>query len=601
MWGTDLGGKPLIILVELDDNGYRKLEEIEELYGERVFDADIINILSAAGVESIGYDAVLATKVGEKLVSATEKAGNVYYPVVLTPRDADNNSSPVPDFKSSLWNLKSVGKNPAEHFLLFATRPELLKESKGIVQINIDPDIDGIFRRMPLIIRTSEGYYPTLGLRMAADYLDVGPSQIEVIFGKYMLLRDAKFPDGSVKDIKLPIDDQGRMIINFAGDWLDVFRHIRTVDILEVLEDEDLIDILKDEVAGGLVIVADVSSAGKDFEAVPINRQYPLSNAHANVLNSIITANFIYELSGWKQIVINVIIALFMCILAIKTRAFIFSLFTLLIFSFYSLLVVVMFVYGNTFINAIPTAIAIVFSFIFIAVYRYLKEEQEKNFLYQTLQSYFAPSVMNKILSDPEKLESSERKVLTVLFTDISGFTAWSSTREPEEIHSTLNEYYSEMTRIVFKYEGTIDKYMGDGMMVFYGDPVDYDDHALRAVKTAIEMQRKARELSEEWKNTGKLQLQMRIGINTGDMVVGNMGSEDRIDYTVLGSNVNLAQRLEANAPIGGILISESVYEHIMKEKENSPYNMNDIEILPYAELSIKGFAENIQVYQIKI
>ncbi len=600
VWGEDQGN-PLVILVELDDKGYDRLEELKEIYGDREFDADIINVLSAAGVESIGYDTVFAREGGGELIDATKNSRKVYYPIVLSLVNTGNNLSNSSVLMENTLNMKTSGKSLPEFYIRYGTKPVLAKESKGLAHINVNPDSDGIYRRIPLLMRTKDGYFPSLGLSMAMDYLQVGPDQMEVVFGSHILLKKAKYPDGSTRDIKIPVADQGEMIINYAGQWLDVYRHIAFVDILEVLQDEDLLDILKEAVAGGLVIVADVSSAGKDFEAVPMARDYPLSSVHANVLNSIITANFIYELSGWKQIVIAILIGFILCIIAIKTRALIFSLLTFLIFCFYSLFVAVMFVYGNTFINAIPTAIAVVFSFIFIAVYRYLKEEQEKNFLYQTFQSYFAPSVMNKILSDPEKLESSERKVLTVLFTDISGFTAWSSTREPEEIHSTLNEYYSEMARIVFKYEGTIDKYMGDGMMAFYGDPVDYDDHALRAVKTAIDMQRKARELSEEWKNTGKLQLQMRIGINTGDMVVGNMGSEDRIDYTVLGSNVNLAQRLEANAPIGGILISRLVYEHIMKEKDNISYNLNDIEILPYAKLSLDGFAEDIQVYQIKI
>ncbi|MCZ6684458.1 MAG: adenylate/guanylate cyclase domain-containing protein [Candidatus Dadabacteria bacterium] len=599
VWGTDGGGRPLIILIELDDSGYDMLEELKERYGERVFDADVINILSAAEVEVIGYDEVFVIEGGDELVDATIKAGNVFYPVIMIPGDAENQLYNVPDFKSNLWNFKTSGKSPPEHYIRFATKPEIAQGSRGIAQINISPDIDGIFRRVPLIIRTKDGYFPTLGLLMAADYLEVGPAQMEVVFGKYMLLRDAKYPDGIVKDIKLPIDDQGRMIINFAGNWLDVYRHIRKVDILEVLEDEDLIDILKDDVAGGLAVVADVSSAGSDFEAVPINKQYPLSSVHANILNSILTDNFIRELPGWQVIVINLLISIIICITAIKTRAFVFFVSTFLVFCVYLLFVTGLFVYGNTLMNAIPAAVAIVFSFMLVSIYRYLQEEQEKMLLYQTFESYFAPSVMNKILKEPDKLESSERKVLTVLFSDISGFTAWSSTREPEEIHSTLNEYYGEMARIVFKYEGTIDKYMGDGMMVFFGDPLEYEDHALRAVKTAVEMQQKGRELKERWKSQGRLQIRMRIGINTGEVVVGNMGSENRIEYTVLGSNVNLAQRLEDNAPIEGILISESVYQELKREEANDSSKLSGIETKSYGNINIKGLSEEIHVYQV--
>ena len=603
VWSMENGDdkRPLIILVELDDRGFDRLEELKQLYGDRIFDADLINILKAAGVKSIGYDAVFVSEGGPDLLYATEKAGNVFYPVILSPQKMDNTSFSSPDVIEKIWNMKASGKSPTTYYIRYGTKIDLLKVSKGITQININPDSDGIYRRVPLLIRTEDGYFPSLGLSMAADYLQVGADQMEVDFGSHILLKNARYPDGATKDIRIPIDDQGQMIINFAGEWLEVFRHISFVDILEVLGDEDLSDILEGEISGGLVIVADVSSAGKDFEAVPIARDYPLSSIHANVLNSIITDNFIRELAVWQQIVINMAIAFIMCITAIKTRAFIFFLVAVGIFCLYGLFVIGLFIYGNTFMNAIPAAVAIIFSFIFVSVYRYLREEQEKTLLYQTFQSYFSPSVMNKILAEPEKLESSERKVLTVLFTDISGFTAWSSTREPEEIHSTLNEYYGEMARIVFKYEGTIDKYMGDGMMAFFGDPVEYDDHALRAVKTAIDMQKMARQLKERWKSQGRLQIQMRIGINTGEVVVGNMGSENRVDYTVLGSNVNLAQRLEDNCPIEGILISQSVYKELKKEQQKDPSSVSGIETTFFGNLNVKGLSEEIEVYQVVI
>ena len=599
VWGAETGGKPLIVLVELDDKGYMMLEELKKIHGGRLFDADIIDILSAAGVKSIGYDAVLATEGGDKLVDATQRAGNVYYPVVLTPRNRDINMPLEPVLKSSLWKLKSGGKEPPKHFLLFATKPELIEVSKGIGHINLDPDTDGIFRRVPVIIRTSNGYFPMLGLRMAADYLDVEPSEIEVSFGKHILFRNARFPDGSVKDIKLPIDAQGRMIINFAGKWLDAFRHIRTADILNALGDEDLIDILKDEIAGGIVIVADVSSAGKDFEAVPIDDQYPLSSVHANVINSILTDSFIDEMDFGYVALINLVIALIFTLAAVITRAFMFFLSADVIFIAYAIFVAVLFVYGDTLMNATPAAVSIILSFVLVSIYRYIEEEQEKLFLYHSFESYFAPSVMHKILEEPEKLKSSERKVLTVLFSDIAGFTAWSSTCEPEEIHSTLNEYYNEMAGVVFKYQGTIDKYMGDGMMAFFGDPVEYDDHALRAVRTAVEMQQKAGELKERWKAEGRLEIRMRIGINTGEVVVGNMGSENRVDYTVLGSNVNLAQRLESNAPIEGILISESVYGELKSQEENDPSKLEGIVISSCGNIKVKGLSEEIKVYQV--
>jgi len=155
------------------------------------------------------------------------------------------------------------------------------------------------------------------------------------------------------------------------------------------------------------------------------------------------------------------------------------------------------------------------------------------------------------------------------------------------------------MAQIIFKFEGTIDKYMGDGMMAFFGDPIEYEDHALRAVRAAIEMQKKAREIKEQWKAQGKLQLQMRIGVNTGPVVVGNMGSETRVDYTIIGSSVNLAERLQENAPLEGILISQATYEELTKEEYRD--KVKGIKTNYYGNIRVKGFPDAIKVHEVKL
>jgi len=597
-------GKSHITLIELDDSGYDKLDELKGIFGDRFFEADVIDILRRANVSGIAYDTVFATEKNQSLINATFQAKNVYYPLVLAPIDSSVRSMQDDEevLRENLWNIKVTRSgNPIQAKAYYSTYPELAKVAKGIGHINFNPDIDGVFRRIPLLIRHDGSYVPTFSLLIASDYLGVKPSQIEVSFGKHILFKNAQFPNGTKRNIKIPIDDEGRTIINFAGNWQDVFRHISFVDVLEVLGDEDLLEILRDEIKDNLVIVADVSSRGKDFGATPLENFYPLSSIHANILNSILTVNFIDELDPWQQAIINLLIIVIICVAAIKTRALVYSGITLLTFVLFVLFVIWLFLYANTLTSILPPAIGIVLSFIFVNLYSFLKEEQEKMFLYRTFESYFAPSVMNKILKNPEKLETSERKVLTVMFSDISGFTAWSSTREPEEIHSTLNEYFSEMARVVFKYEGTIDKYIGDGMLVFFGDPIEYDDHALRGVKAAVEMQQKARELKKIWKDQGRLQIEMRIGINTGPVVVGNMGSENRVDYTVLGSEVNLAQRLEANAPLESILISKSVYDELKKEEEKDKNKTKDIKTSLFGNINVKGITEEIEVYQVEV
>jgi adenylate cyclase len=599
--GGKAGGRSYIVIVELDDRGYRQLEELKAVYGNHSFDADVINILSDADVFGIAYDTVFAKEVTGGLIDATARAGNVYYPVILAPLDnpeqLEIDEGKV--LRKNLWHLK-VTRNghPISAYVYYRTDPKLAIVAKGIGHININPDIDGIYRRVPLLIRNGDGYVPALILRMAVDYLGVNPSHVEVAFGKRILLKDAHFPGGGIRDIEIPIDDKGQMIVNFAGKWRDVFRHISFTGVLKALEDQQIVGILRDEIGGSLVVVADVSSRTKDFGAVPLENFYPLSNTYANVLNSIITTNFIYQLEPWQQFVVDLILILVLCAAAVKFRAHVFSAFTIFIFGVFIAFVLLLFMYKSTLTNVLSPSLGIISTLIVINSYMYVREEREKAFLYSTFESYFAPSVLKKILNNPEKLQSIERKTVSILFSDISGFTSWSSTKEPEEIHSTLNEFYDIMAQIIFKYEGTIDKYMGDGMMAFFGDPIEYDDHALRAVSTAVEMQKKASEIREVWKAQGKLQLQMRIGINTGQVVAGNMGSEKRVDYTVIGSSVNLAHRLEENAPLEGILISQATYEELAKNSYRD--RLKDINATFYGNIRIKGLSGEIKVYEVR-
>ena len=174
------------------------------------------------------------------------------------------------------------------------------------------------------------------------------------------------------------------------------------------------------------------------------------------------------------------------------------------------------------------------------------------------MKRYLSPQLAESILSGATDVDlTSQRQNLTILFSDIRGFTAMSERMEPEELVDLLNQYLAEMTEIVFKHGGTLDKYIGDALMVFYGNPVPYEDHAERAVRTALEMRARLVELQQGWvAQRGEL-LTMGIGVTSGYVTVGNIGSAARMDYTVLGNQVNLASRLADTAAPGQVLISD--------------------------------------------
>lgn len=231
-------------------------------------------------------------------------------------------------------------------------------------------------------------------------------------------------------------------------------------------------------------------------------------------------------------------------------------------------------------------------SMLFSVVQRYYLEFSEKNRIKHAFQHYVTASVVNEILKDPSKLNlHGEEKNLTVFFSDIEGFTSLSEGMSPLDVVSLLNEYLSEMTEIIFKFEGLLDKYEGDAIMAVFGAPVNQSDHAVKACRCALENQKALARLREKWKKEGKPEFKARIGINTGEVVVGNMGSKMRFDYTVIGDNVNLASRLETANKIMDteILVSEST----------ALLAASDIISRCLGKLKVAGKVRHVSVYEV--
>ena len=209
---------------------------------------------------------------------------------------------------------------------------------------------------------------------------------------------------------------------------------------------------------------------------------------------------------------------------------------------------------------------------------------------YNELRRYLSPRLTERILSSGETLGSEpQRKLMTVLFSDIRNFSSFTENLEPEELFHLLDLYLSEMTRIIHDQEGTLNKIIGDGLLAFFGDPVPMEDHAERAARTAVEMQRKVAELKDEWLRFGQ-ELGIGIGINTGFMTVGNIGSDQHKDYTVIGNQVNVAARLESLAKPGQILISQRTYSRV-KDR---------VEAEKVGEIRVKGIYYPVMTYSLK-
>lgn len=423
----------------------------------------------------------------------------------------------------------------------------------GYFNMESDPQ-DGIVRTMPMMYRCGTEVYTPLSIQSVWHYLDRPQLMIKVAPYGIQGIR--------IGDRFVPTDEMGYMRINYLGPER-TFPHYSLSDILRGGLPEGT---FQDKI----VIIGATSIGIGDIRNTPFSSsgEYPGVEIHATVIDNILRGNHLSK-PKWATIfdVMAVIVLGLITGLAVPRLSALKAIAgTALLFVLYILLSRWLFVDFGFWVNMVYPLLTILLVYTGLTVYHYLTEERERKKIRGAFSYYVSSSVVNEMLKDPTKLKlGGDKKELSVLFSDIRSFTSLSEGLTPEDLVQLLNEYLTVMTDIVFKYEGTLDKYIGDALMAIYGAPLEQDDHPRRACASALEMMDGLKSLNEKWVQEGKPPLDIGIGINTGMMMVGNMGSKQRFDYTVMGDAVNLGSRLEgANKSYRThILISESTHERV--------------------------------------
>ena len=589
-----------VVHIDLNDTSIR---ELDTHYPDRTYYARVINNLSRMGVQSQLHDFLFAAPTDKEkdreLIQAATKAGTVYFgmafrfneieqrPYISVASSAEKYIDQTGYAVRTRGDISGIrrGNNPISTF------PALAKASRGLGFLNIVNDIDGFFRRVPLLVQYKQHFYPGFAFRAVCDALEVSPQNIILTPGKSICLRNAKKnPGAPPRDIVIPIDRSGNMLINFVGTW-ERMKHYNFSDIYYASDFPEEMSLWTDELSGKIVVVSDVTSGSSDIGPTPVDANFPLSGLHANAVHTILTESFLYEISPQSMLAIMIGIAIIIYLLCIIIPSIWFALGAAVLGAGYILTASFLFLSRHIIVNMINPPFMIISSVLLVLSYRFFQEEKEKEVLRRSFEAYFSPALVKKIMRNPGILASSgDKKELTVLFSDIVSFTSYSSDMNPEKVQQLLNEYFSEMTEIVFRYNGTVDKFIGDGLMVFFGDPEPMQDHAVQCVQVAVEMQKKAAELRDAWVGKGDMPLEIRIGVNTGNVFVGNMGSPRRLSYTALGGAVNMAQRLESNAPVNGILISQHTNDLVK----------DDFTTEPLGKIMLKGFKDPVPVFEVK-
>ena len=411
---------------------------------------------------------------------------------------------------------------------------------------NMHPDNDGVVRWLPAVLKFRESLYAPLSLVSVSAFLN---SPLSITIDEYGV------QGIQTGNLLIPTDESGRILINYRGEEKS-FPHISITDILS---GNVPVNMLKDKI----VLIGATAVGIYDLRVTPFGSIFPGIEIHANLIDSILSEDFLLQ-PKWSAIfdVLAIFFAgLLLGIVLPRVEVIPGLIAGSSIFLGYILFCQYLFSSHGLVLNLVYPVTVILFIYVSITAYRYFIETRQKRFIKNAFSTYLAPAVVKQLIDSPEGLNlGGEEREITAFFSDVQGFTSISEALTPHELVELLNEFLTEMTDIILKHEGTVDKFEGDAIIAFFGAPNVLKNHAERTCSACIKMQKRLAELRENWKENEKPELKMRIGLCTGNAVVGNMGSESRMDYTMMGDTVNTAARLEGINKIYGIytLISES-------------------------------------------
>ena len=442
----------------------------------------------------------------------------------------------------------------------------VLQQKSHVGIANISPDQDGVARLAPLTATGEDGkVYDHFTISVLKDYYNsVGTS-------------------GKLNTIP---EENGYLRINYSG-APGSYTAYSFYDVLTGL-------VPPADFRNKIVLIGATAPDLHDNQITPVSNGVPMDGVeiHANIIQTILDGKYLTTEPTLGTIITVAVlsIALAIFLMFMPFYAAIFATFaTLAVYIAYSI-----FSFDSGVIrNLIIPPLAIITTGAADILYRYFSEFRQKKYIKKAFSYYLSDSVLTEILSNPDKLKlGGERQEISVLFSDIAGFTSISEKMNAEDLAHILNGYLNKMTGIVFANNGVLDKYIGDAVMAFWGAPIEDPNHAFLACKTALEMFAEMDTIRAEWKKYGVEDFDIRIGINTGEMVVGNMGSDVRFDYTLLGDNVNLGSRLEGiNKEYGTkIMISGSTYK-MVKDK---------VTARKIDKVAVKGKKEGVTIYELR-
>jgi adenylate cyclase len=522
-----------------------------------------------------------------RLAAAIEAARRVVLPYFfIFPPSAPSEGSPLDDESRRLLNRSrlvafssaeaagALEPRRANGVLLPLARLQAVAAGAG--HANVLPDADGALRRFELAIQLDDGLYPSLMLETARQALGVSRTRVRLTTEQELHL------DTRV----VPTDENGTMHLSYYG-RAGTFPTLSAADVL--------LGAAPPAVRDHVVLVGFTAHGLMDVRSTPFDSVMPGVEIHATALGNLLEGRGLRRLAALVVVEAAAVVALALVVPFVLPRLGPIGGTVLALAVALGLGAAAHGAFrAGTLVTLLPLLSALLVAHVGGVTYQVLTEERERRWIKHAFAQYVPPALVDRIGKDPEALAfGGSRRTLTVMFTDIRGFTTFSERNPPEVVVATMQEYLTAMVDIIFRHRGTLDKFIGDAIMAFFGAPFDNPDHAAQACRAAVEMSEALERLNERWREEGREPLTHGIGIATGEVVVGNFGASQRFSYTVIGDHVNLAARLESlnkDYPTRRhVIISDATYAQARDE----------VVARPIGTVNVKGKLQAVEIYEL--
>lgn len=598
-YGPRASFQPRITYLAITDGSY-------DYFQKNILDrkdlARVNDALGSMGPEAVAFDIIFARPSNpdsdHQFSSSLTQLGKVYLPFACAVSE---------DPKPFTWETGLAAERlrsdfsgtpgekgnarPAHAVRALMQHDDFARNARGAGDISVVADRDGMYRHMTMLTKVNDRFFPTLSLSIFLDFIGTRFDEVEVEWGRRMLIPN-HHKGGGAPPILIPVDTHGRAFVPFTATMGQDFPVMAAHTLLENFEQEDMRGNLVDFFEGSFVFIADMAVGAADLGDIPLGRGVPLVVLHAAMLNGMLTDTFYTKWNVWQLFALQSALCLLLgCALMQRRPSFFYGCGAAILSGLLGL-TWIEFIHFRLFpVATIGTLTIGVFAGggAFIQYFTF----QDRSFIRDAFSRYVPKKVVHELLQNPDAIKlGGEEKEATVLFSDIANFTTLSENMSPRDLVRLLNEYLTAMTDIILDAGGIIDKYEGDAIMAEFGIPLPQPRHADQAVHSALKMQRRLVELRREWLEKGQPLLSCRVGINSGKMLVGNMGSQSVMDYTVIGDAVNLASRLEGANKLYGtlILISQNTFDQLTP---------GIFRTRPLDVLKVKGKSVYVKVYEV--